>query len=80
MFGHLGFPEVALICLTALFVGLLFLLPACLVCRKAGYPAWLGVAAIVPVANILLLWFLALAKWPVDRGMGDLRRSLPDAR
>jgi hypothetical protein len=41
-----------------------FAWPTCLVCRRAGFSPWLGVVAIVPIANIVLLWFLALAEWP----------------
>ena len=77
MFGHLGVSAILAVAFVVLAVAMLYLLPVCLVCRKAGYPAWLGVAAAVPVANLLLLWFLALAKWPVQQeagaAPGDLR-------
>jgi len=60
MFGSIGLPEL----LVVLFVATLLVWPAARICRKAGYSAWLGVAIIVPLANILLLWFLALSEWP----------------
>ena len=66
MHTDFGLPELMLVGLIALFWGLLLVLPACLVCRKAGYPAWLGAAAILPVGNILLLLFFAFAKWPIE--------------
>ncbi len=40
--------------------------PAAKICRRIGYPAALGVLAIVPLANIALLWFVAVARWPRD--------------
>jgi hypothetical protein len=41
--------------------------------RRAGFFPWLGGLAIVPIANIVLLWFLAIAKWPAAAaGAADL--------
>ena len=62
MFGSLGLPEVLVIVIAALVIW-----PAARICAKAGYSPWLGVALIIPGANILLLWFLALAEWPIHR-------------
>jgi hypothetical protein len=43
------------------------------ICRRAGFFPWLGGLAIVPIANIVLLWFLAIAKWPAAAaGAADL--------
>jgi hypothetical protein len=61
--SSIGMPEliiVAALCLSLLTVAW----PTCLICRRAGFSPWIGVVAIVPIANIVLLWFLALAKWP----------------
>jgi energy-converting hydrogenase Eha subunit B len=60
MFGSLGLPELLVLVVIAAAV----VWPASRVCAKAGYSPWLGLAALVPGANILLLWFLALAEWP----------------
>lgn len=60
MFGSLGLPELLVLVVIAVAV----IWPASRVCAKAGYSPWLGLAAIIPGANILLLWFLALAEWP----------------
>jgi hypothetical protein len=40
-------------------IGSLFVVafPAARICARLGFPAGLGVLAVVPVANILLLWF-----------------------
>jgi len=60
MFGSLGMPEVLVI--IAIAVGVVW--PVSRICAKAGYSPWLGLAVFIPGANILLLWFLALAEWP----------------
>ena len=59
----IGMPEfivVAALCLSLLTV----VWPTARICRRAGFSPWLAVLTIVPVANIVLLWFLALAEWP----------------
>jgi hypothetical protein len=33
-------------------------------CRRAGYSSWFSLAALIPLANVLLLYFLAFAEWP----------------
>ena len=43
------------------------LLPACRICLKAGYPSWVGIFAIVPVLDLLLLWFFAFSEWPLEK-------------
>jgi hypothetical protein len=56
----LGLPELLIVALASVLI----VWPAMRICRKAGYSPLLGIAVIVPVANIILLWFLALADWP----------------
>jgi hypothetical protein len=33
---------------------------------KAGFPGALGLLIVIPLANLLLLFFLAFAEWPAD--------------
>jgi hypothetical protein len=40
--------------------------PAVHICKRLGLSPWLGALAIVPIANLLLLWFVALARWPTS--------------
>jgi len=40
--------------------------------KKAGYPPWLGLLMVVPIANIAMLYFLAFSDWP------GLRKSLKE--
>ena len=41
--------------------------PAGIPLWPAGYAPWLGVLAVVPLVNLLLLWFVALAEWPASK-------------
>ena len=76
MYGSLGTAGLFILPF-ALVVGLAVLVvPACLVCRKAGYIPWLGVLAIVPLVNLLFLYFVALAQWPVERELESLRSRI----
>jgi hypothetical protein len=34
-------------------------------CSRLGYSSWFSLAMLVPLANILLLYFLAFAEWPL---------------
>lgn len=38
--------------------------PATTICRRVGFSPFLGVLAVIPIANLALLWYLALARWP----------------
>jgi hypothetical protein len=68
--ANIGMPElilIAAVCLSLVTVAW----PTGRICRRAGFSPWLGVVAIVPIANIVLLWFLALAEWPAVRRRVD---------
>ena len=39
-----------------------------IVARRAGFSAWWALALFVPVANIIILWLFAYAKWPALQG------------
>ncbi|MBW8861902.1 MAG: hypothetical protein JF601_05960 [Acidobacteria bacterium] len=47
--------------------------PVARLCARLGLSPWLGILAIVPIGNVLLLWFMAYAAWPIDGGYGSLR-------
>jgi hypothetical protein len=55
-------------------------------CSRLGYSSWFSLAMLVPLANILLLYFLAFADWPagprpivrpLGSGNGPLAGALP---
>lgn len=59
----LGVMEGSMLLLTAVVLAI----PMWRICVKAGYSGWLGLLALVPVANLVLLYFLAFASWPAGR-------------
>ncbi len=70
--NSIGIPELAIV--VVLFGAWLSVVwPAARVCRRLGFSPWVGVLAIVPLANFLLLWWLAYTRWPID---GAARRTL----
>ncbi len=48
-------------------VGVLVVVPVWRICTKAGYSGWLSLLVLVPIANLVLLYFLAFAEWPLER-------------
>lgn len=59
----IGIPEVVVL-IAILVMSLAVMWPAGRICRRLGFSPWLGVLAALPLANLLLLWFVALARWP----------------
>lgn len=64
-----GFPElqVVVVLLTA-FIAIVY--PVSRICSRMGFPRLLALLAFVPVANLVVLWYVALATWPGDAGTG----------
>jgi hypothetical protein len=46
------------------FYILIVVLPFWQIFGKAGYSPWLSFLMIIPVVNLVALYFLAFAKWP----------------
>jgi hypothetical protein len=68
--GSIGLPELVIVCV--IFLGaLLVVWPTARICRRLGFSRWLGLFAAIPIANWLLLWFLALAQWPASNSTQD---------
>jgi hypothetical protein len=63
---QVGVPEVVVVAAIAL-MALVVAWPAGRICRRLGFSPWLGILAVVPIANIVLLWFVAMAPWPAPR-------------
>ena len=40
------------------------ILPFWFIFAKAGYSKWLSLLMVVPLVNVILLYFLAFTKWP----------------
>ena len=56
-----GAPESLLL----LGITIALVLPFWMICTKVGLPGWFSLAVFVPVLNILFLYYLAFAEWPV---------------
>jgi hypothetical protein len=59
----IGAPELLIL----FAIGIILILtvwPSARICQRAGFPPWIGFLAIVPIAGLCLLWFLAFAPWP----------------
>ncbi len=66
-----GVPEVVLVVWLA-FAVFLVAWPASRIFRKAGYPPWLGVGAMIPGLNVVLLFLLAFSTWPIERQLASV--------
>ena len=63
MFGSVGVPE--LVILAVLMLSLLVVVwPASRILARVGFSPWLGILSVVPLANLALLWFVAVTPWP----------------
>ena len=77
-------PDVApvlggMIILFVIFVGLIItairILIFCKIFSKAGYCWALGLLMLIPIANIIMLFVLAFADWPVQKEMRLLKQQ-----
>jgi hypothetical protein len=75
---------IALLILFASFV--LFVVTAikilvfCKIFSKAGYSWALGLLMLVPIANIIMAFFLAFADWPVCKEVRKLKQQLEKSK
>ena len=60
-YGMMGGPWMMLV------FGVLVVVPVWRICQKAGYSGWLSLLVFVPLVNLLLLYYLAFAEWPLVR-------------
>ena len=44
-------------------IALIVIIPFMTIFSKAGYSKWLGLLMVVPVVNIIALYFLAFSNW-----------------
>ena len=63
MLESIGTPELIVIGAMVL-MAFIIIWPAATICRRLGFSRALGFLAIVPMVNLLLLWFVALSDWP----------------
>ena len=53
-----------------LYVGLIaaYFIAAVRILNRLGYSGWWSLLTIVPIANVIGLWSLSKARWPIERG------------
>lgn len=42
-------------------------IPMWRICDRMGHPGWFSIAALIPLLNVVLLYYLGFADWPRDR-------------
>jgi hypothetical protein len=58
--------------LIMLIAAIIVVIPFWRIFSKAGYSGWLSILMIIPLVNIIMLYFLAFADWPILRGRSNL--------
>ena len=46
----------------------MIIIPFWIIFTKAGHSKWLSLLMVVPIVNVLMLYFLAFSSWPVHKG------------
>lgn len=77
MLGGIGAQELLLLFLTFL-IWAVVLVPYWMVFAKAGFPGWYSLSLIVPFLNIIVLYILAFAEWPIHRELNQMKRNSND--
>ena len=54
------------------------LLICCKIFSNAGYSWALGLLMLIPIVNIIMIFYLAFADWPVRRELRSLKQRLSD--
>lgn len=50
-----------------LVMAVIVVIPFWRICKKAGYSGWLSLLIVIPLVNLLFLYFLAFSQWPSQR-------------
>jgi hypothetical protein len=64
VFGRIGAPELMFVVILSSLMWLVVIWPASRICKRVGFSPWLGLLAIIPLANVVLLWVVAMSRWP----------------
>ena len=58
------------------FFAVVFLvLPFWKIFAKAGFPGSLSLTQLVPILNVIVLFYVAFSEWPVHRRLNQLRQG-----
>lgn len=62
----MGQLEIVVVVGIALLYSAVMIWPAARICRRTGHSPWLALAAVLPLLNIALLWYIAFTPWASD--------------
>jgi len=71
----IGFIFILFLLFVSLLITILMVWVHCRIFSKAGFCWALGLLMFVPIANIIMLFVLAFADWPVLRELRQLKRQ-----
>lgn len=54
-----------------LVMAIVVVVPVWRICQRIGYPGWMGILVLIPMVNLVLLYFIAFADWPADKNRND---------
>jgi len=77
MFGGIGAQELVLLFLIFL-IWVALLIPYWKIFTKAGFPGWYSFSQVIPILNVIVLYFLAFTEWPVHRKLNQMKQNLDD--
>lgn len=63
----------------ALFMTIIQIVAFCKIFSKAGFNWALGLLMLVPIANIVMFFYLAFAEWPIQRELSSYKQQNPMA-
>ncbi|OGP50377.1 MAG: hypothetical protein A2Y79_11690 [Deltaproteobacteria bacterium RBG_13_43_22] len=58
-----------------ILLGLVAVIPFWKIFSKAGFSGWLSLTLVVPFLNIIVLFYLGFAEWPVHRELNQLKKG-----
>ena len=70
--GNIGVSEILVILIVVFIFAILVLVPYWRIFGKAGFSSALSLLMIIPLVNIVMLYFLAFADWP---SLNEKRKS-----
>lgn len=50
-----------------LIVAVIAVVPYWQICKKIGYSPWLSLLIVVPLANLIFIYYLAFSQWPSQK-------------
>lgn len=72
-FGSFGFDELGYSLFMIVFIVALSIWPAWRIVAKTGNAGALSLGLLVPVLNIILIFYIAFSEWPIERELKRLQ-------